>query len=259
MNCEPENIYSPGRSLREAISRRFVQLVPARPIKRLPSHPIVSFTFDDFPKSAAEYGADILSLIGAQGTYYACTGVVDQTSIMGKMYSEEDLRRLSEGGHEIGAHTHSHLDCAKATVESVRHEISNNVSLIEQLAGIEGVASFAWPFGETKLLVKSSIQDLVKTSRGIRPGINGRGSDLYQLKSYELTPEQWTTQRAAIAIEKVARVGGWLTIFTHDVRPNPSPFGTTPQALKQLVRLARDSGCGVLTISKALDEIRKMK
>ncbi|MEL7231814.1 MAG: chitin deacetylase, partial [Pseudomonadota bacterium] len=50
---------------------------------------------------------------------------------------------------------------------------------------------------------------------------------------------------------RTARKGGWTIIFTHDVRRNPSPFGTRPEALKRLVKLSQDTGLDVLSMSAA--------
>ena len=42
--------------------------------------PIVSFTFDDFPRTAATAGAAILESFGARGTFYTAAGLMNTTS-----------------------------------------------------------------------------------------------------------------------------------------------------------------------------------
>ena len=248
--------YSPDRSFSAKIKRRLTYWQAARPMAQTPAQGIVSFTFDDFPKSAAQYGADVLARYDALGTYYACTGMREQTNIMGEMYGEDDLQKLSSMGHDIGLHTHSHLDCARVNSATVRDEIDQNIDGLNALNRIPLVSHFAWPYGETTHKNKSSIGDLVSTARGSLPGINRKGSDLMQLSAFELTPDDKTTERAASAIKQTARKGGWTIIFTHDVRPQPSPFGTTPDALEQLVKLSRDAGLHVLPISNAFSHIQ---
>ena len=58
--------YSPDRSLMAKIRRRMIQLIGVEPVPRSPSRAIVTFTFDDFPKSAADTGAAIVESGGGR-------------------------------------------------------------------------------------------------------------------------------------------------------------------------------------------------
>lgn len=250
---DPAN-YSPDRSFPAKIKRRLTLWRKVQPMPEPPQRAIISFTFDDFPTSAATYGAETLDCIGAKGTYYTCTGMAGMTNILGDMFTAHDIATLSAAGHEIAAHTHTHLDCGRVSNETVQSDVAANLGALSAL-GQDHIQHFAWPYGETHVAAKTDIAKQVKSARGIMPGINRKGADMMQLRSMELTPDTWTAKRAANAIETVARTGGWLTIFTHDVRAKPSPFGVTPATLKSLARLARDSGADVLTIGGAYDKI----
>src|SRR3954469_22956024 len=70
--------------------------------------PMVSFTFDDLPKSAVTTGADLLEAHGARGTFYisgALVGVETPDWVAG---DAADVLSLYNLGHEIGCHTFSH-------------------------------------------------------------------------------------------------------------------------------------------------------
>lgn len=56
--------------------------------------PIVSFTFDDFPKSAAQAGKDILERHGWRGSYYASGALMGACTLHGAMFDSGDLVRL---------------------------------------------------------------------------------------------------------------------------------------------------------------------
>ncbi len=63
--------------------------------------PIVSFTFDDFPRSAYTVGGAILEKFGARGTYYVTPGLMNATTELGDLFREEDIYSLLDKGHEL--------------------------------------------------------------------------------------------------------------------------------------------------------------
>src|ERR1700733_14195033 len=68
---------------------------------------IVSFTFDDFPSSAATRGATILQNYGSCGTFYAAGSLCEQTIDDVSLFNSPDVAALAAVGHEIGCHTFS--------------------------------------------------------------------------------------------------------------------------------------------------------
>ena len=87
---------------------------------------MVSFTFDDVPKSAATAGAPMLEEYDARGTFYVSGGLMDQWSGHWIGASAADVVGLHRSGHEIGCHTFSHtrtvaLDTAAMAVEMERN------------------------------------------------------------------------------------------------------------------------------------------
>src|SRR5437660_739930 len=70
--------------------------------------PFISFTFDDFPRSALQTGGAILKRFGLAGTYYASLGLMGKQAPTGTMFLPEDLSIVLEQGHELGCHTFDH-------------------------------------------------------------------------------------------------------------------------------------------------------
>lgn len=246
--------YCPDRSLPAKIKRRMTQWRVAKKLGPLP-HSMITFSFDDFPKSAADTGAEIMDMISAPAIYYACSGLARQTNLTGELYDETDLVALEDAGHEIGAHTHTHLDCAAAPLETTLEDIQQNLDLLKEMGVKHPVRHFAYPYGETTVPLKQELQARFETCRGILPGQNKAHGDKLQLRAMELTSDEATTDRALAAIETAMQSETWLHIFTHDVRDTPSPFGTTPYALKQITKAARDSGLPIVTPSTAMKQI----
>ena len=251
--------YEPDRSLPAKIRRRLTRWQTARPLEASPNETYICFTFDDFPKSAADTGAEILYSAGARGCFYACTSMAGTTTAMGDMFDEDDLIHLTCAGHEIGAHTESHLDCARAPSENVLKDIDTNLEHLVEMGLDRPVTQFAWPYGETRAKLKPLLASRFEAGRGVLSGTNRKGADLMQLSAYELDETDASIERAAQAIERAASQPALLFIFTHDVAERHSPWGTSPQALRRLVKLARDTQANMVTPSMALDAIRAKK
>lgn len=247
--------YNPPRSLPAKLRRRLVQWRAVAPLPVSPRRPLVSISFDDFPRTAALAGAEVLERFGARGTYYACSGMVGLSNATGPLYNPADLHRLAQAGHEIAAHTHGHMDCAQTDLAGVLADIDRSDRALAELGLTQRVCHFAYPFSETTLALKRHLGERYSSARGGLPGLNRRGSDRLQLRAYSLTPEARTTERAAAAIAQAVRQNAWAILYTHDVQPEPSPYGTTPTALAQLLQLASDAGATVLPVGQALAEI----
>src|SRR5690348_5712124 len=66
--------------------------------------PVVSFTFDDFPRTALTVGGSILERFGTRATFYVCMGLLGHTNDLGEHFGVADLKDLLRRGHEIGGH-----------------------------------------------------------------------------------------------------------------------------------------------------------
>jgi len=242
--------YNPSRSLPARIARRLTQWRVADPVAKQPNRPIVSFTFDDFPKSAADIGAQIIQDAGGRATYYACTSFMNKTTSTGEQFGRAEIEALTKAGHEIGAHSHTHLDCSKAQVNQVRSDIQVNLAHLNDL-GVKDIQSFAYPYGETQHALKHALKSEFLTARGVLAGENTPRADRMQLRALEISGQDWTVQRARKAIDAAKTSPAWIVIFTHDVTTSPSDYGTTPQALKDLAQAAQDIGAEIITMKNA--------
>src|SRR5438874_10230057 len=88
--------------------RNASRFVFRRPLAIRTQVPLISFTFDDFPRSALAAGGAILNRYGLSGTYYISFGLLGKNSPSGPICVTDDLRELGERGHELGCHTFSH-------------------------------------------------------------------------------------------------------------------------------------------------------
>ncbi len=235
-------LYEPSRSLTARLRRRLVQWSKAAPDMIEPERPIVSFTFDDFPKSALR-GADIVESLGGRACFYACTSYMGETSpVFGDMFDASTLAELSKRGHEIGAHTHAHLDCARTPLRELERDVGENLVALSHAGYAPVISSFAYPYGETTMATKRWTRDVFATARGILPGVNNGKTDRTHLRSVELVETPSSSRRAIAMLEKAVTTKGWLIFFTHDVSDSPSSYGVRPSTLAELARRAVDMG-----------------
>jgi peptidoglycan/xylan/chitin deacetylase (PgdA/CDA1 family) len=253
-----------GGSLRQLMSFK-AQIRPLRRwlLSELCSHrislngggPIVSFAFDDFPRTALHIGGEILKGHGARGTYYAAIGLMNTCNHLGELFRREDLHALWNDGHELASHTFSHVSCRSVSRTEFREEVQKGRRAIEEITGKRDSGSFALPFGEVTLNTKRAISAEVASCRGIWPGLNGPQADLNLLRANSLYggAEGWA-QAEELILENERRKS-WLIFYSHDVRPNPSAFGCTPELLDHAVSFAVQRGARVLTVAETVSEL----
>jgi peptidoglycan/xylan/chitin deacetylase (PgdA/CDA1 family) len=108
--------------------------------------PIVSFTFDDFPRTALTVGGHILNSYGLCGTYYASIGLMNGVSPLGDQFRREDLDNLLRDGHELASHTFGHVSCRSVSCARYREDVEKGRSAIEKITGRPDFGNFAFPF-----------------------------------------------------------------------------------------------------------------
>ena len=164
----------------------------------------------------------------------------------------DDAKALCKSGHEIGEHTFSHGDSNRMTISEVFADIEKNTAALDAL-GISAPTTLAYPYGETNAQLKSALEKSFKGSRGINRPKQYDRVDLNQIAALPLY--ETTIDQAVTAIDQIARNGGWLTLFTHDVRDNPSPYGCKAEDIERVIKAIQDGPIEVLTVDQAIDSL----
>lgn len=216
--------------------------------------PVVSFSFDDFPRTSYVVAGEILERYGVRGTYYVTAGLMGRVDHLGEQFNKEDLRELAAKGHELGSQTFSHLSGRSTALATFETDVQRGMREIESMTGIEPT-NFAYPYGHVTLRLKRTIGPTMTSSRSVIPGFNGPVVDLNLLKAHRLYggTEQVSCLREAIA-ENVRRKT-WLIFYTHDVRSDHSPFGCTAQLFEAVVEAVVKSGSRILPVGAVIREL----
>lgn len=248
-------IYSPTRALPVRVHRRLVPFRAKRSLAIKLDNPIVSLTFDDCPKSVIETAIPAIEDEGWQASLYVAMGLCGTTNHLGLHMSEGDVKAAYANGHEIGGHTLNHINVATVSSSNFKEEIEKNQTKLVEL-GIPASQTFAYPYGETNLAAKNYVTETFSGARGIRGHVHRSSVDLNQIGSKCLYSGQHF-ENLLREISTLRQNPGWMTIYTHDVRDNPSPFGCTPGEFLQVVSTIKSSGAQVMPVASAINFLQK--
>jgi peptidoglycan/xylan/chitin deacetylase (PgdA/CDA1 family) len=210
---------------------------------------MVSFTFDDFNRSALNVAGSILEAAGARGTYYAALGLMNSGE---DLFTEEDVHRLVAAGHDLQCHTFAHLSSTQHPIQTYVADIVRAKAAIANIRLDHHCEHFAYPFGHVTPQAKKCLGRLFLSCRGIQSGVNGPVADLNLLRANRLYSASVPLESVKEQIEWATRAHGWLIFYTHDVREQPSTYGCTPEYFEEVIRYTTDAGAAVVTVSEGV-------
>ena len=247
-------VYEPSKSFRKRITRRLTPFQARRMAQYKLDRPIVSFTFDDCPLSAIDNGVSKLDELGWKSTIYIASALLGTTNHHGLQMSETDVVAAHNAGHEIGEHSHSHIDVSEMSFERAVSDIRKNRNALHEM-GLPPASTFAYPFGQTTREVKSRLGPDYTGLRGITPGPMIGKADLNQIRSTPLFTGKPFNDLLR-QIEDLSGTNSWLTIFTHDIENRPTQWGCTPTEMEAIIAAVKASGAQVLTVADAIAKIK---
>jgi peptidoglycan/xylan/chitin deacetylase (PgdA/CDA1 family) len=227
-------------ALARGAARKLLRRGAVRPADVAFDGGVVSFTFDDFPKTAWTKGGKALAKFGAKGTYYVSAGLAGQTGEMGAMFEAADAREAHHAGHEIACHTFSHLNCARAAKGEILAQLRDNAAALSAMLDGFAPRNFAFPYGAVSAAAMRAVGPRFASCRGIADGINHASSDLAQLSANKIYASIFDETRLRALIDRNRSLGGWLIFYTHDVDEAPSRYGCTPEQLERVVGYAAE-------------------
>ncbi len=216
---------------------------------------VVSFGFDDFPKSALAAGGAILEKYGLRGTYYAALGLAGSDGEMGRLHDLDDIRAAHRRGHELACHTYLHLDCSRTAVRTILADVAANAAAMAALTGGGAPVNFAYPFGALSLSAKRTLAPRFLSCRGVGAGINSGTVDLADLRTGRIYDREFDENTLRALIDRNSALGGWLIFYTHDVAGGPSRYGCSPEQFEAVVAYAAQS-CEVLPVRDVVPRLR---
>lgn len=234
---------------------RFIaRQIRSKPLAMRNTQPIVSFTFDDVPASACEIGASVLERYGTRGTFYVAGGNCGKTRAGEPAQASIDqLRRVWANGHEIGCHTYSHPAIRYMSLDEIGIELDRNRTALQKINNDIVLRNFAYPYGDISVRTKRYLETRFDSCRSGHAGINSVVADLGALHAWPLQNASLDRTTIAELIAQTVRTRGWLIFYSHDVAPEPSTYGVSPDLLDWAVGTATGRGCSVATVAEGLE------
>src|SRR5580693_215904 len=232
--------------------------------------PLISFTFDDFPRSAFLNASTILGRYSILGTYYVSLSLAGKQSQMGPMYQTEDLKELARLGHELGCHTFGHCHSWNTLPDIYEKAILDNQQALNEVLPGTAFRTFSYPFSGPRLPLKQIAGSHFICCRGVglragrfflrRPAggqtFNSGTTDLNLLCAFCMEQTRENPEAVKRLIDQNAQARGWLIFATHDVCDAPSRFGCTPAFLEQVVQWSLESGARILPVVESLEVLQ---
>jgi peptidoglycan/xylan/chitin deacetylase (PgdA/CDA1 family) len=241
--------------VRGKYQRSASDLLHRRPLAMRNTGPLVSFTFDDFPKNALYRGGAILEKYGARGTYFASFGLTGSVAPTGEIFRDEDVAPLLERGHEIGCHTFQHCDSWDTDAASYDMALERNRQALARVAPGVTMQSFGYPLTTPSPSNKKAAGARFASCRGGGQTYNAGELDRSLLKSFFLEKSVHDPGAVKDLVARSAAANGWLIFSTHDVSEQPTRFGCTPEFFEQVVAWSQDSGARIATVAQALEAV----
>jgi peptidoglycan/xylan/chitin deacetylase (PgdA/CDA1 family) len=251
------NAANPWAKVRGRWRREMGEWLARRPIKILPPYPLVSFTFDDFPRSSLSIAGAALESYGVHGTYYVSLGLMGKPAPTGEICHAEDVERVVERGHELGCHTFDHRDAWETKPSDFEESILRNRDALACLVPGARFRTLAYPISFPCPANKLRAARHFDCCRGGGQTFNSVDADLSNLRAFFLEQGRDKPDLVERIVDRNIKAGGWLIFATHDVGENPTRFGCPTALFDRIIRYVVGSGTTILPVHQAWETIRR--
>jgi len=184
-----------------------------------------------------------------------CGGHTGETFEDRAQHEAHDLLALHQAGHEIACHTFAHPFVTKLSDIARDQDRQANANFIRDTLGDVMMTSFAYPYGAVSLAAKAFYARQFFTCRGVYRGLNTGRVDFAELRAIGIERRQHDIGQVRDLVAEAKDRNAWIIFFTHDVGPDPSDYGCTPQNLEDVITTLKDAGIETLPVKAAAAKV----
>lgn len=226
----------------------YTALVPEAPFERA----MLSFRFDDAYRSQIE-ALNILAASEMKASVYCIAGFVGTPGYL----NWDEIRAISQKGHEIGSHSVTHNAIAMLLPSRVKKELQLSKQII--LEKDIRASSFSWPYGLRnpfgRFTVRHHYANAVDYPFIFRFHLNARDTDRYAIMCS--TPKNSSEFETFLRI--AIRKKMWMVVCFHRIDEHPGRFNINMEELKKVVRIAAEmknkGDVDIVTISEGAEKL----
>lgn len=211
---------------------------------------LVTLTFDDGHSCVYDNVLPLLKQHQIEATFYIDTAALGSPNRM----DVQQIIELSQMGHEIGSHSHSHAHLDTLTSSEISRELAISKEHLEKILG-KPVLHFAPPYGEANADVLALVKRYFQSSRSVKPGFNAK--DKFNRFSIKVKSIRSTTRLSEVNnwLDAAKRHGYWLVLVYHQIDEFGELYSTTPKRFQFHLKAIQRHHLATATIGKALAEI----
>jgi peptidoglycan/xylan/chitin deacetylase (PgdA/CDA1 family) len=238
--------------LRSKGQRLAAKHLAQRPFILKNDRPLISFSFDDFPVSALEVAGPMLERHGIAATYYVSVGLAGSLAPTGRIVEKTAIAQVIERGHELGCHTFGHCHATETEPDEFERNIVKNHRVLREMLPEVTVHTLSYPIGCPRPATKRRCARYFGGCRAGGQTYNAGRVDLDNLQAFFLEQSRDDLDAVVKLIDATCRANGWLILATHDVCPEPTRYGVSPEFFEKIVGHAIACGAVVTCVSRGL-------
>ena len=213
---------------------------------------MISITFDDGWKNQYTRAFPVLDRYGIKGTFYIISRMPEYMLHEGEgRMNDEEIRILSNKGHEIGAHSQTHPHLQISMPWKVRREVEGSKKDLED-RGFK-IEAFCYPYGRRNWFVDRVVANFGFLGARLAHGeYNTNTTDKFHLEAKCL--RNFTT------LEEVKNwidnaMDKWLILVFHQIENNPPGWGVEQGMLEDICRYIKYKNLEVVTVSEGIRKL----
>jgi peptidoglycan/xylan/chitin deacetylase (PgdA/CDA1 family) len=165
----------------------------------------------------------------------------------------DQVMTMQTAGHEVGAHTRTHLDLTAIDHDQRVDQISGGRQDLLSV-GITPANTLAYPYGAYNTDVQQTAgQAGFVGARTILPGFNGKNTDKFGLYARSVNADT-TLAQVQSWVDQARANKQWLVLTFHAIKTDlgNDPYGATPTTMQGIVNYLSGNGVPVRTMTQGI-------
>ncbi len=212
---------------------------------------LVSITFDDGIASQYTKAYPVLTKYNMLATFYLISGSLNTDFFM----TTTQAKKLKSSGHELASHTVTHPNLTTLSAADLDRELSKSQKDLKALFG-GSFLDFCSPYGLYNDAVIANIKKYYSSHRSVEPGYNSLDSfNVYDIKVQNVYTNTLPAEVTAW-VAKAKKDKTWLVLVYHQVDNPEDEYSVSTKDFDKHLAAIKSSGLTVLTMEKAIAEVK---